>query len=50
MTETLTQWLNGIVDALIALGFRSAAMDVEFMRLDTAQEAYALVEINSRYS
>ena len=64
-TPKLCAWLNGLVDTLTRLGYRSAAMDIEFVRLRSGgdggdggdgggsgddDEAYELIEINSRYS
>jgi len=50
LTRTLRTWLRVIVQALVRLGYACAAMDIEFVRLEGDEEAYELVEINSRYS
>jgi len=49
-TPACKAFLDKVAGRLSELGYRSGAMDVEFMRLDGAEEAYQLVEINSRYS
>mmetsp|Transcript_27209 Transcript_27209/g.84674 ORF Transcript_27209/g.84674 Transcript_27209/m.84674 type:complete len:500 (+) Transcript_27209:132-1631(+) len=50
LTPALKGWLHGVAGRLAELGFKSGAMDIEFMRLNGDAEAYELVEINSRYS
>ena len=52
ITPRLKEWLRGIVDGLMRLGYRSAALDIEFVKLNVEgdEEMYRLVEINSRYS
>jgi len=50
ITPVLREWLAGVVERLVQLGYKTAAMDVEFVRLQGAGEAYQLIEVNSRYS
>ncbi len=50
LTPALRAWLRTIVDALATLGYRSAAMDIEFVRARRGPAEYALIEVNSRYS
>lgn len=50
LTPILTAWLRRLSEQMVSLGYKSAAMDIEFMRLNSAEEAYELIEINSRYS
>ena len=51
LTSKLRAWMKEkVVEPLVALGYRSAAMDIEFVRLQGEEEAYELIEINSRYS
>jgi len=49
LTPKLKSWLEAVAAQLSERGFRSGAMDVEFKRLP-GEEAYELVEVNSRYS
>merc|ERR1712023_1765 len=50
MTDALRSFLRDKVEKLFALGFRSGAIDIEFMRIKGDLERYELVEINPRYS
>mmetsp|Transcript_21317 Transcript_21317/g.44251 ORF Transcript_21317/g.44251 Transcript_21317/m.44251 type:complete len:496 (+) Transcript_21317:3-1490(+) len=50
LTPALKAWLHAVAGQLAKCGYKSGAMDIEFMRLDRDVEAYELVEVNSRYS
>mmetsp|Transcript_88392 Transcript_88392/g.250515 ORF Transcript_88392/g.250515 Transcript_88392/m.250515 type:complete len:515 (+) Transcript_88392:76-1620(+) len=50
LTPVLKDFLRRVAGKLSEVGYKSAAMDIEFARLDQAEEAYQVVEINSRYS
>jgi len=50
MTPRFVRWLGTLVDGMAARRYRGIAIDVEFMRLASDEEAYELNEINSRYS
>jgi len=50
LTPVLREFLKGVVDKLVAKGYKGAAMDIEFLRLAGDKERYQLVEVNSRYS
>eukprot|EP00746_Dinoflagellata_sp_MGD_P124447 gnl/MRDRNA2_/MRDRNA2_59039_c0_seq1.p1 gnl/MRDRNA2_/MRDRNA2_59039_c0~~gnl/MRDRNA2_/MRDRNA2_59039_c0_seq1.p1 ORF type:complete len:240 (+),score=47.17 gnl/MRDRNA2_/MRDRNA2_59039_c0_seq1:52-720(+) len=51
VTPILQKWLDEqVIEGLVAHGFKSAAMDIEFFRVDCDEERYELVEVNPRYS
>lgn len=50
ITPKLQAWLRQVVGGITKFGYKSAAMDVEFVRCVGEEEQYELVEINSRYS
>lgn len=50
MTPILLKWIHTICSRLIQMGYKSAPLDLEFMRIDAAEEQYEVCEINSRYS